>query len=74
MTAKQLLNYLIQLENNGNNLSEISINFRDNYDSDVIPLRHINEDLYDEETNSKLISICLLNREDDIEDETEDNY
>ena len=73
MTAKNLLNYLTQLQKDGHNLSKISVNFREDYDSDVIPLRHINEDLFDE-TNSKLISICLLNREDDIEDENEDNY
>jgi len=58
----------LRLQNEGNDLSEISVNFRDNYDSDVIELRHINEDLYDSETNSKLISISLLNREDDCED------
>ena len=74
MTAENLLNYLLQIQKDGNNLSDISINFREDYDSEVIPLRHINEDLYDEETNIKLISICLMNREDDIEDDNEDNY
>jgi hypothetical protein len=74
MTAKQLLSYLLQLREDGNNLSEISVNFRENYDSEIIPLRHINEDLYDKETNSKLISICLLNREDDVEEDNEYNY
>lgn len=73
MTAQQLFDFLTMLQKYGHNLSEISVNFRDNYDSDVIPLRHINEDLFDE-TNNKLISICLLNREDDIEDEDDNNY
>lgn len=68
MKAQKLFDYLLRLQNEGNDLSEISVNFRDNYDSDVIELRHINEDLYDSETNSKLISISLLNREDDCED------
>lgn len=68
MKAQKLFDYLLRLQNQGNDLSEISVNFRDNYDSDVVELRHINEDLYDSETNSKLISISLLNREDDCED------
>ena len=73
MTAQQLFDFLTMLQKYGHSLSEISVNFRDNYDSDVIPLRHINEDLFDK-TNNKLISICLLNREDDIEDEDDNNY
>lgn len=70
MTAQQLLNELLNLQADGHVLSEITISFRENYDSDVIPLRHFNEDLYDE-TNRKLISMCLMNREDDIEDDAE---
>jgi hypothetical protein len=65
MTAKQLRDFLTQLENDGNNLAEIEVNFREDYDSDVVPLRYINEDLFDEETNSKLTSISLMYREDD---------
>lgn len=73
MTAKKLKDFLVMLEKYGHNLSDIEVNFRNDYDSDVIPLRYVNEDLFDE-TNNKLKSICLLNREDDIEDENEDNY
>ena len=65
MKALQLKNFLIQLESDGNDLNDIEVYFRDNYDSDVVPLRHINEDLFDEETGTKLKSICIMNREDD---------
>lgn len=74
MNAQQLKDFLLLLEKDGNVLSEIEVNFRHDYDSDVIPLRHINEDLFDEETNSRLTSICLMHTEDDIEEENETNY
>ena len=67
MKALQLKNFLIQLESDGNDLNDIEVYFRYNYDSDVVPLRHINEDLFDEETGTKLKSICIMNREDDVD-------
>jgi hypothetical protein len=73
MNAQQLKDFLVMLEKYGHELSEIEVNFRHDYDSDVIPLRHINEDLFDE-SNNKLTSICLLHTEDDTEEENEDNY
>lgn len=73
MTAQQLMDFFIDLENEGEVLSKIELNFRNDYDSDVIPLRHINEDLYDE-TNSRLVSISLMFREDEGVDDNENNY
>ena len=68
MNAQQLKNFLTQLESDGNNLNDIEVYFRYNYDSDVVPLRYINEDLFDE-TGTILKSICIMNREDEGEDE-----
>jgi|GEM_PF-1640663 len=72
MNAQQLKDFLVMLEKYGHTLSDIDVNYRYDYDSDVMPLRHINEDLFDE-TNNKLTSICLMYREDDIEEENENN-
>lgn len=60
MNAYALLNYLLMIQKNGHDLSKISVNYREDYDSDVIKINHAEEDLYDAETNSRLISICLL--------------
>jgi hypothetical protein len=62
LTAKQLLNYLIMLEGQGNDLKKIKVNYRKNDDSDVKAIRSIGEDLYDAETNSKLESIILTQK------------
>jgi hypothetical protein len=62
LTAKQLLNYLIMLEGQGNDLKKIKVNYRKNDDSDVKTIRSVGEDLYDAETNSKLESIILTQK------------
>lgn len=67
MNAKQLFEHLTLLEKEGNDLSQIEVNFRNDYNSDVVPLRYINEDLFDE-NNNKLVSICLMYREDEGEE------
>jgi hypothetical protein len=72
MTAQQLMDFFIDLQNDGEVLSKIELNFRNDYDSDVIPLRHINEDLFDE-SNNRLISISLMFREDEGVDENEND-
>ena len=72
MTAQQLMDFFIDLQNDGEVLSKIELNFRNDYDSDVIPLRHINEDLFDE-SNNRLISISLMFREDQGVDENEND-
>jgi hypothetical protein len=59
-TAKKLLNYLINLENNGNDLSKVLIHYRFDSDSDVNLCKFVMEDLFDPETNNILESICLV--------------
>lgn len=62
LTAAQLLNYLILLEEQGNDLNKIKVNYRKDDDSDVKTIRSVGEDLYDEKTNSKLESIILTQK------------
>ena len=64
ITAKTLLNTLLQLKNEGNDLSKITINFRNNWDSDTEVCTSICEDLFDSETNSRLESLVLLADDD----------
>jgi hypothetical protein len=60
LTAAQLLDYLILLQEQGNNLKRIKVNYRKNQDSDVKCITSVEEDLYDAKTNSKLESIILM--------------
>jgi hypothetical protein len=60
LTAKKLLNFLNDLENDGHDLSKITINYRYDADSDVDSCTYVMEDLFDAETNSILESICLV--------------
>lgn len=60
LTAKKLLNFLIDLENDGHDLSRILINYRFDCDSDVHLCKFVMEDLFDAETNNTLESICLV--------------
>lgn len=59
MNAKKLLEFLLELETDGVDLSQVSINYRDNDDSNVEVVRYVGEDLFDQETNSILESIVL---------------
>jgi hypothetical protein len=59
-TAKKLLNFLIDLENDGHDLSSVLINYRFDSDSDVNLCKFVTEDLFDSETNNILESICLV--------------
>jgi hypothetical protein len=65
MDAKELLNYLLELDK-VYDLSNVSIYYRTDRDSDDEIVKHVEEDLYDAETNSKLISIMFLNNPNDI--------
>ena len=58
MTAKQLL---IELQKIGlqHDLSKVYVNYRWDDDSDVHSIGYLDEDLFDEENNSQLISITL---------------
>lgn len=60
LTAKKLLDFLIHLEKDGNDLSEVLINYRFDSDSDVNLCKFVMEDLFDSETNNILKSICLV--------------
>jgi hypothetical protein len=60
MTAKELLNELVTLENNGHDLKNIEVYYRNNPDSDIETMSFVCEDLYDEETNNILTSIVLM--------------
>lgn len=52
LTAHQLRNFLNEIEADGNDLSNIEINFREHDDSDVTPIGYVFEDLHDEDNNS----------------------
>ena len=52
LTAQQLRNFLNEIEAEGNDLSNIEINFRENDDSDVTPIGYVFEDLHDEDNNN----------------------
>ncbi|OBQ43955.1 MAG: hypothetical protein AN484_09420 [Aphanizomenon flos-aquae WA102] len=60
LTAKKLLNFLINLENDGHDISKVLINYRFDSDSDVHLCKFVMEDLFDTETNNILESICLV--------------
>lgn len=60
MKANELLQFLTELQELGNDLSTISINYRYDNDSDVEVCNFVEEDLFDEETNKTLTSIILL--------------
>lgn len=62
LTAAELLTYLISLEESGLDLRKVKVNYRKNHDSDVKSIRSVEEDLYDEKTNSILTSIVLVNK------------
>jgi hypothetical protein len=65
MKANKLLEYLLELDK-VYDLSRVDIYYRTDRDSEDEAVNHIEEDLYDEHTNSELISIMLLNNPKDI--------
>lgn len=65
MNAKELLNYLLELDK-VYDLSNVSLYHRDDRDSDVEIIQHVEEDLYDADTNSILESIMFLNNPDEL--------
>jgi hypothetical protein len=60
LTAKKLLDFLLDLKKDGHDLSKITINYRYDSDSEVDACTFVMEDLFDPETNNILESICLL--------------
>ena len=67
MNAQELLEFLQELEQDGVDLSQVSVNYRHDDDSDVEVVRFVGEDLFDEETNSVLTSIVLQCKQSDDE-------
>ena len=56
------MDFLKGLQSEGYELSEIDVNYRNNHNSDVKKVTRLEEDLYDEKTNSKLTSIMFLTK------------
>lgn len=65
LTADRLMEILIQVQHEGHDLRKILINFRTDEDSDVHPCYRIEDDLFDEETNSHLRSLVLMDKPTD---------
>lgn len=65
MKANELLDYLLELSE-AYDLSKVSVYYRTDRDSDIEVINDVEDDLYDEQTNSELISIMLLNNPQDI--------
>jgi hypothetical protein len=70
MSAQELLDELLALQEQGHDLSNIEVYYRNNLNSDVETISFVCEDLYDEKTNSILESIVLM---EEIEEEYEDD-
>ena len=60
LTAHDLRQFLDELEDAGNDLKKIVVNYRHDDDSEVEEVRCVWEDLFDSETNSVLESIILV--------------
>lgn len=52
LNAKELLNYLIELEDFGIELENVSLHYREGEDNDIMEIEGFCEDLFDAETNS----------------------
>ena len=61
LTAQELFDYLIELQNYGIDLNNISLHYRTDFDSDVELITGVCEDTFDEVTNNKLESILFYN-------------
>jgi hypothetical protein len=59
LTARELREFLNQIEREGANLGRVQVYFRTDDDSDVELVTIVEEDLFDAETNNKLTSIIL---------------
>ncbi len=59
LTARELREFLNEIEREGANLGRVQVYFRTDDDSDVELITIVEEDLFDAETNSHLTSIIL---------------
>jgi hypothetical protein len=61
MKANKILDFLIELEQSGVDLSKVDVTYKaDNISYDVVPIEAVEEDLYDAGTNSVLESIVFI--------------
>jgi hypothetical protein len=66
LNAKELLNYLLELDDYyGDDLVNVTINYRYDFDSDVESIGGVCEDIFDAETNSVLESILFYTNSND---------
>ena len=59
MNAKELLEFLLGIQET-QDLSEIKLNYRYDYDSDVVPIIAVEELYFDDETNNTLTDIVFV--------------
>lgn len=59
MNAKDLLEFLLGIQQT-QDLSEIKLNYRYDYDSDVVPIIAVEELYFDDETNNRLTDIVFV--------------
>jgi len=64
MNAQNLLDYLIELKNEGQDLDLITLNFRSDMDSDIEEITYCGEDLFCEKDNSTLKSLIFISEQD----------
>jgi len=60
LTAMKLFRYLDSLRREGKDLNKITINIREDRNSDTSEAQEVEEDLYDAKTNNVLESIVLI--------------
>lgn len=59
MNAKELLEFLLGIQET-QDLSEIKLNYRYDYDSDVVNIIAVEELYFDDETNNRLTDIVFV--------------
>ena len=65
LNAQELFDYLIELQDYGIELNNISLHYRTDEDSDVELIGGVCEDTFDAKTNNKLESILFYNQLND---------
>jgi hypothetical protein len=70
MNAQEMIDELIKIANHHSmSLSDLEINYRIDFDSDIEEINWICEDSYDQETNSILKSVTLFCDNTGLEEE-----
>lgn len=65
-TAQEMLDYLLELQDKGIDLDNVSLSFRLDEDSDVEQINFVGEGCYDAETNSTLTEIMFYTEVEDF--------